>query len=301
MRRMSRPNLFGMGSDALAAAVAELGEPAYRARQLYGWLYGRRVKDVAAMANLPRVLRERLEERFALRWPEVAERKLSFDGTRKYLFRLDDGATIEAVYIPEAERRTICISTQAGCPLKCAFCLTGIAGYTRNLDAGEILGQVATVMEEHPVTRTHPHRREDDPFPWNMVVMGMGEPLLNYDATVAALRVLMDPRRLRRAAAQAHALDGRHPARARASRPRAGAAEPRDQPARPRPGTAPRADADRGEVPDERRDRRGAALRGPPRRRGHVRVRAARRRQRHPGPRARARPPPRGRAARRST
>ena len=190
---MVRPNLFGMGSDALAASVAELDEPAYRARQLYSWLYRRRVRGLGAMANLPRALREALGARCDLAWPEVAERTLSFDGTRKYLFRLPDAATIEAVYIPEAERRTICISTQAGCPLKCAFCLTGIAGYTRNLSAGEILAQVATVMEEHPVSNTHPQRREQDPLPWNVVVMGMGEPLLNFDATVAALRVLMDP------------------------------------------------------------------------------------------------------------
>jgi 23S rRNA (adenine2503-C2)-methyltransferase len=144
------------------------------------------------MANLPKPLRASLAQSHEVRWPEVAERTLSFDGTRKYLFRLDDGATIEAVYIPEDDRRTVCISTQAGCPLKCAFCLTGIAGYKRNLKPWEILGQVATVMEEHPVQATHPHRRDEDPFPWNIVVMGMGEPLLNYEATVEALRVLMD-------------------------------------------------------------------------------------------------------------
>jgi 23S rRNA (adenine2503-C2)-methyltransferase len=189
---MSRPNLFGMGKDALAALVVEKGEPAFRARQLYGWLYTRRVREIAAMANLPKPLRVALAESFELRWPEVAERTLSFDGTRKYLFRLDGGATVEAVYIPEDERRTICLSTQAGCPLKCAFCLTGIAGYRRNLRTWEILGQVATVMEEHPVTETHPHRRGEDPFPWNVVMMGMGEPLLNYDATVEALRIFMD-------------------------------------------------------------------------------------------------------------
>jgi 23S rRNA (adenine2503-C2)-methyltransferase len=189
---MSRPNLFGMSEGALAALVAERGEPAFRARQMYAWLYHRRVREVGAMANLPRPLRAALAEGFELRWPEVAERSLSFDGTRKYLFRLDDGATIESVYIPEDDRRTICISTQAGCPLECAFCLTGIAGYKRNLRAWEILGQVATVMEEHPVSATHPHRRGEDPFPWNIVVMGMGEPLLNYEATVEALRILMD-------------------------------------------------------------------------------------------------------------
>jgi 23S rRNA (adenine2503-C2)-methyltransferase len=189
---MGRPNLFGRGRDALAALVAEMGEPAFRARQIYAWLYRRRVRVIGAMANLPKSLRAALEEGYDLRWPEVAERTLSFDGTRKYLFRLDDGTTVEAVHIPEDDRRTICISTQAGCPLKCAFCLTGIAGYRRNLATGEILGQVATVIEEHPVAATHPRRRGEDPFPWNVVVMGMGEPLLNYEATVEALRVLMD-------------------------------------------------------------------------------------------------------------
>ena len=191
-RRMSGPNLFGMDRAALRALVGEIGAPAYRARQLFAWLYRHRVRRIADMSSLPRGLRQTLEVRFELRWPQVSERTLSFDGTRKYLFRLEDGATIEAVYIPEDDRRTICISTQAGCPLKCAFCLTGIAGYKRNLRAFEILGQVSTVMDEHPAAATHPGRRAEDPFPWNVVVMGMGEPLLNYDATVMALRVLMD-------------------------------------------------------------------------------------------------------------
>jgi len=192
---MSRPNLFGMDRAALAAVVADLGEPApYRARQLFEWLYSRRVRNVAAMSDLPRALRTALEERFSLTWPDVTERTLSFDGTRKYLMRLTGDVTIESVFIPEDDRRTICISTQAGCPLKCAFCLTGIAGYKRNLTPGEILGQVATVMDEHPSSATHPERREEDPFPWNVVIMGMGEPLLNYESTAAALRILMDER-----------------------------------------------------------------------------------------------------------
>lgn len=189
---MGRANLFGMSKDALVRLASERGEPEFRGRQLYGWLYKQRVREIAAMDNLPKPLRGALAAAFELRWPEVAERALSSDGTRKYLFRLHDGATIEAVYIPEDDRRTICISTQAGCPLKCAFCLTGIAGYKRNLGAAEILGQVATVMTEHPADETHPQRRGEDPFPWNIVVMGMGEPLLNYQATVEALRVLMD-------------------------------------------------------------------------------------------------------------
>jgi 23S rRNA (adenine2503-C2)-methyltransferase len=176
-------NLFGLDRPALASAVAALGEPAYRAAQIFAWLYRRRVRSLSAMTNLARGLRHRLAETHEVRWPEVVERAVARDETRKYLFRLDDGASVESVYIPEEDRRTICVSTQAGCPLSCAFCLTGIAGYRRNLEAGEILGQVAAVMDDAP-------RRQQA---WNVVIMGMGEPLLNYDATVAALRILMDP------------------------------------------------------------------------------------------------------------
>ncbi len=179
----ARPNLFGLGRGELEAALAPLGEPAYRARQVYSWLYRRRARSLEAMSDLAKPLREALAARFSLRWPEVAERAHSSDGTVKYLFRLDDGASIEAVFIPEDKRRTICLSTQAGCPLQCAFCLTGLGGYRRNLKTWEILGQVARVMDEAPPS----------PRGWNLVVMGMGEPLLNYEATVAGLRILMDP------------------------------------------------------------------------------------------------------------
>jgi 23S rRNA (adenine2503-C2)-methyltransferase len=180
----TEPNLFGMDLARLEAAVEALGEPRFRASQIYAWLYAKRARAIADMTDLSEALRRRLGEAYALAWPEVAERALSYDGSRKYLFRLHDGATIEAVFIPEQRRRTICISTQAGCPLKCAFCLTGIAGYRRNLTPGEILGQVAAVMAEATPRAT----------PWNVVVMGMGEPLLNCEASVLALRVLMDPR-----------------------------------------------------------------------------------------------------------
>jgi 23S rRNA (adenine2503-C2)-methyltransferase len=176
-------NLFGLDRRALGEVVADLGEPAYRADQLHAWLYRKRVRSFEAMTDLGRGLRERLAAAHTVAWPAVAERQRSADGTVKYLFRLDDGATVESVYIPEERRRTICISTQAGCPLKCAFCLTGISGYRRNLRPAEILGQVATVIDEAP-------RQQ---MAWNIVVMGMGEPLLNYDATLSALRTLMDP------------------------------------------------------------------------------------------------------------
>jgi 23S rRNA (adenine2503-C2)-methyltransferase len=136
------------------------------------------------MSNLPKVLRARLGETHDVQWTEVAEVLRSTDGTQKYLVRLGDGASVEAVSIPEEDRRTMCISTQAGCPLRCTFCLTGIAGYRRNLTSGEILSQVAHVMEGD-------RQRQD--VPWNVVVMGMGEPLLNFDNTMAALRIVMDP------------------------------------------------------------------------------------------------------------
>ena len=210
-----KPNLFGLDRAALAEVMAERGEPAYRAGQIYLWLYRRRARAIADMTDLAKGVREALAARFELRWPEVIERGHSQDGTIKYLFRLDDGATVESVYIPEDRRRTICISTQAGCPLKCTFCLTGISGYKRNLKPWEILGQVATVMHETAELggarsaatseggfrggRERPSTSRVSAPPdlkgraWNIVVMGMGEPLLNYDNTVIALRALMDP------------------------------------------------------------------------------------------------------------
>jgi 23S rRNA (adenine2503-C2)-methyltransferase len=176
-------NLFGADRATLSSLVTGLGEPDYRSRQIFSWLYKKRARSIAAMSDLGKPFRERLEADHGLEWPKVQEKAASTDGTIKYLFRLDDGADVEAVLIPGDRRRTICISTQAGCPLKCAFCLTGILGYKRNLRPWEILGQVALVTEEAPRL----------PLPWNIVVMGMGEPLLNYEATVHSLRILMDP------------------------------------------------------------------------------------------------------------
>jgi 23S rRNA (adenine2503-C2)-methyltransferase len=175
-------NLFGLGRAALESLCLSLGEPAYRARQIHTWLYARRVRWFGGMKNLPGSLRDRLEAQHAIRWPEIGKRLESRDGTVKYLLGLEDGAGVECVLIPEARRRTLCLSTQVGCPLKCGFCLTGLAGYRRNLTAGEIVGQAAVVIEDAP-------RSE---LPWNVVVMGMGEPLLNYEPTMAALRILMD-------------------------------------------------------------------------------------------------------------
>lgn len=180
-------NLFGLSLAEIETMMLALGLPRFRARQIYSWLYARRIGSIGAMTNLKAELRSALSAAFVLRRIAVVDRQISSDGTIKSLFRCDDGATIEAVYIPETRRQTICISTQAGCPVKCVFCLTGISGYKRNLKPWEILSQVAQVMDEAAAASPRDER------PWNVVVMGMGEPLLNYENTMAALRILMDP------------------------------------------------------------------------------------------------------------
>jgi 23S rRNA (adenine2503-C2)-methyltransferase len=180
-------NLFGLSLAEIEALVRAMGEPSFRAAQIYSWLYAKRASSIGAMTNLKAEFRAGLSEHHEVRRIAVVDRQFSTDGTIKSLFRCDDGATIETVYIPETKRQTICISTQAGCPVKCAFCLTGISGYKRNLKAWEILSQVAQVMDEARASSPRDER------PWNVVVMGMGEPLLNYENTMAALRILMDP------------------------------------------------------------------------------------------------------------
>ncbi len=190
-------NLFGLSRAELDEVVKALGEPTFRAAQIYSWLYSKRVEGLGAMTDLKTTFRQALAEHHEIRRIAVADRQFSTDGTIKTLFRCDDGATIESVYIPETKRQTICISTQAGCPVKCAFCLTGISGYKRNLKPWEILSQVAEVMDQAAKASYRaqaPHARAaDGERPWNVVVMGMGEPLLNYENTMAALRILMDP------------------------------------------------------------------------------------------------------------
>jgi 23S rRNA (adenine2503-C2)-methyltransferase len=187
VNRAPLKNLFGLSLAEIEGLMKALGEPAFRAGQIYSWLYVRRVRDIESMTNLKVDFRAKLASTHEIRWITVADRQISRDGTIKSLFRCDDGATIESVYIPETKRQTICISTQAGCPVKCTFCLTGISGYKRNLLAAEILSQVAHVMADAKAASPKDER------PWNVVVMGMGEPLLNYENTIAALRILMDP------------------------------------------------------------------------------------------------------------
>jgi len=177
-----RPDLAGMERHALEAALDEQGHERFRARQIFQWIYRRGVTDVAMMTDLSRELRAALAHRFTLDTPAIVHRDTSVDGTEKFLLRLSDGKTIESVFIPDTPSMTFCISTQVGCAMACAFCLTGKMGLVRNLSAGEIVGQVRVLADAVSM--------RDRKF--NIVLMGMGEPLHNYDETMKALRILND-------------------------------------------------------------------------------------------------------------
>jgi 23S rRNA (adenine2503-C2)-methyltransferase len=192
----SRANLLGMSAAELRAFVESLGEPAYRGGQIYHAIYAERKFEFAAMTNLPAELRERLGREATIGLPRIVRRHFSSDGTVRYVLALEahgEGeasvgraprpATIETVFMPEENRQTICISTQAGCAVDCRFCLTATLGLVRNLSAGEIVGQVLVALEDHRAA-LQPQT--------NIVLMGQGEPLLNYDAVIAALRILLD-------------------------------------------------------------------------------------------------------------
>lgn len=177
-------DLVGLLRSEVEALMVELGEPAYRGRQLFHWVQARRSRDVGVMTSLPRELRAVLAVRVGVSRPEVSRVQRSLDGTRKYLLRLDDGEEIESVLIPDEGRLTACISTQAGCPLACRFCLTGLMGLRRNLRPAEIVGQILALQD----------RLEQGERITNIVLMGMGEPLLNFPQVERALRILSDER-----------------------------------------------------------------------------------------------------------
>jgi 23S rRNA (adenine2503-C2)-methyltransferase len=178
----TRVDLAELELSEMEAAIAEHGQERFRARQLFGWIYRRAVTDVAAMTDLPRELRANLAAEFTLTTPAIVARERSADGTEKFLLRLADDRRIESVFIPDTPAMTFCISTQVGCAMACAFCLTGRMGLVRNLTAGEIAGQVRVLADAVDL--------RDKPF--NVVLMGMGEPLHNYEETMKALRILAD-------------------------------------------------------------------------------------------------------------
>lgn len=177
-----RIDLASLALPELEAHLAALGAERYRARQIFRWVHRAAVADIEAMTDLGRDLRARLGDTSLIATPAVAGRDTSADGTTKFLLGLADGARIEAVYIPDTPAQTFCISTQVGCAMRCAFCLTGRMGIIRNLDAGEIVGQVHVLARELDLVGR----------PFNIVLMGMGEPLHNYDQTMKALRILGD-------------------------------------------------------------------------------------------------------------
>ena len=188
---MSAPavNLIGLDRQELDHALAAIGAAPFRARQIWHWLYHRGAHDFAAMTSLGKELRATLGEQFCIRRPEVAAEQRSADGTRKWLVRFADGAAAEAVFIPEADRGAVCVSSQVGCTLTCKFCHTGTQRLVRNLEAAEIVGQVLLARDsfgEWPTPR-------DQRLVSNVVLMGMGEPLFNYDNVARALRIIMDP------------------------------------------------------------------------------------------------------------
>lgn len=159
--------------------------PGYRASQLYTALYKQRLRSVDEISTLQRSVRAELALQFEVGWPELQQRFDSTDGTRRYLLRLSDGKTVEAVFMPDGARNTICVSTQVGCPVDCKFCLTALMGLERNLTAGEIIGQILYVLEDCDLTGGVQRV--------NIVFMGMGEPLLNLPNVLKATRILADP------------------------------------------------------------------------------------------------------------
>jgi len=172
--------IVGMELADLRAALGP-SEPDYRARQIYDAVYRRKISDLEDVSNIPKALRGKLP----VGLPEIERRYESADGTRRYLLRLSDARTVETVWMPEAERSTICISSQVGCPVNCGFCLTALMGLERNLTAGEIVGQVLRVAADN--------RLEANSDRVNIVMMGQGEPLLNLPNVLKATRLLTDP------------------------------------------------------------------------------------------------------------
>ena len=165
--------------------VLPAGEPAYRAEQVYRALYQQKVRDLVQISNLPGRIRTELAAQAELGLPVLDRRFESTDGTRRYLLSLSDGKTVETVLMPEGDRDTVCISSQVGCPVDCKFCMTALMGLERSLTAGEIVGQVLFVAQDNHLLVENKR--------FNVVMMGMGEPLLNLPAVLKATRILCDP------------------------------------------------------------------------------------------------------------
>lgn len=183
-----RKNLVGLSRDELEAEMLSVGLEKFRARQLWHWIYHRGATDFAVMTTLAKPVRERLAESYVVARPTVVRDLRSVDGTRKWLLRMPDGQEVESVHIPEEDRGTLCVSSQVGCTLTCRFCHTGTQRLVRNLDASEILAQVMLARDALGEWPAPPDGRMLS----NIVMMGMGEPLFNYENVAKALKIVMD-------------------------------------------------------------------------------------------------------------
>ena len=190
-------NMVGLTRSALRVALIENGTPEKQANmrvgQIWQWIYEKGVRDFSKMTNLAKPYREALEKKFLISVPEIISKNISQDGTRKYLMRIDGGHEIETVYIPEENRGTLCISSQVGCTLTCSFCHTGTQRLVRNLTSSEIIGQILVARDD---LGEWPNQEAPKPKPRllsNVVLMGMGEPLYNFDNVRDAMKIAMDP------------------------------------------------------------------------------------------------------------
>jgi len=181
-----KSNLLDFDAHALTAYLTEMGEKPFRARQLMRWIYREGESNFAAMTDIAATLRDKLAQVACIAAPNIVREEISDDGTRKWLLDVGTGNAVETVYIPEQTRGTLCVSTQAGCALECAFCSTGKQGFNRNLGVAEIIGQLWWANH-----RLGKNAEGNWPIS-NVVLMGMGEPLLNFDNTVSALRLMLD-------------------------------------------------------------------------------------------------------------
>jgi 23S rRNA (adenine2503-C2)-methyltransferase len=183
----SRVNLLDFNRAGLAKFFAEIGESSYRATQVLQWIHQYGETDFSAMTNLSKSLRSRLLELAEIKVPEISHEEIARDGTRKWIFKYPDKNAIETVFIPEDDRGTLCVSSQVGCALACSFCSTGYRGFNRDLTTAEIIGQVFIACR-----RLSEDGKKHDRRVTNIVMMGMGEPLLNFDNVVAAMDIMMD-------------------------------------------------------------------------------------------------------------
>jgi len=192
----AKTNIVGLTRDQLRAALISAGTPEKQAKmrlgQVWQWVYHWGVREFAAMTNLAKDYRALLADHFVIELPEVVTRQISDDGTRKYLVRIAGGHEVEVVYIPETDRGTLCISSQVGCTLTCSFCHTGTQKLVRNLTAGEIVGQVMLARDDLDEWPVQGAPKEEIRLISNIVLMGMGEPLYNFDNVRDAMRVVMD-------------------------------------------------------------------------------------------------------------